>query len=168
MSVLKIIGIVLLILLIVIIVLYFVGSKMQNEQLEQEQLIEDAKQTVSILTVDKKKLKFKEAGLPAVAYESAPKRTQIMNPKIPIVKAKIGPRIVNLICDPAVFEAIPLKAECKVEISGIYLLNLKSVRGKAVVIPKKTGWRKKIDDMIGLGKEARKAQLGMTDSKSKK
>ena len=155
MSVIKIIGIILLILLIVLVVLYFLGSRMQNEQLEQEQLIENAKQTVSILTVDKKKLRFKEAGLPSMVYESAPKRMSVMNPKLPIVKAKIGPKIINLIADPAVFDAIPLKTECKVEISGIYLLNLKTVRGKAVVVPKKKGLRQKLQDFIDKNKDAK-------------
>ena len=167
MSALKIIGIILFIAVVVLAILYYFGSKMQNEQIEQEQLIENAKQTVSILTVDKKKLKFKEAGLPAMVYENAPKRMTIMNPKIPIVKAKIGPKIINLMCDPAVFEVIPLKSECKVEISGIYLLNLKTVRGKAVVVPKKKGLGQKLAGIINQGKEARKEEMGLTE-KSKK
>jgi hypothetical protein len=167
MSALKIIGIILFIAVVVLAILYYFGSKMQNEQIEQEQLIENSKQTVSILTVDKKKLKFKEAGLPAMVYENSPKRMNIMNPKIPIVKAKIGPKIINLICDPAVFEVIPLKSECKVEISGIYLLNLKTVRGKAVVVPKKKGFSQKIAGIINRGKEARKEEMGLTE-KSKK
>ena len=155
MSVLKVILIILLIAAAVLAVLYYFGSKMQNQQLEQEQLIENAKQTVSILTVDKKKLRFKEAGLPSMVYESAPKRMNIMNPKLPIVKAKIGPKIINLIADPAVFEAIPLKTECKVEISGIYLLNLKTVRGKAVVVPKKKSLGQKMRDFVSGNKDAK-------------
>ncbi len=167
MSVLKIIAIILFILVVVMAVLYFLGSKLQNEQIEQEQMLENAKQTVSILTVDKKKLRFKEAGLPAMVYETAPKRMTVMNPKLPIVKAKIGPKIVNLICDPAIYDLVPLKSECKVEISGIYLLNVKTVRGKAVVVPKKKGFRQKMASLVSKGKEARKEELGI-GSKSKK
>ena len=155
MSVLKIIGIILLILLALMVVLYFVGSKMQNQQIEQEQMIQNAKQTVSILTVDKKKIRFKEAGLPAMVYESAPKRMSVLNPKLPIVKAKIGPKIVNLIADPAVYDMIPLKTECKVEISGMYLLNIKTVRGKAVAVPKKKSWRQKAADFVKRGGQER-------------
>ena len=167
MSIMKIIFIILLIAVVVLAVMYYFGSKMQNQQIEQEQMIENAKQTVSILTVDKKKLKFKEAGLPAVVYESAPKRMSIMNPKIPIVKAKIGPKVINLICDPSVYDVIPLKSECKVEISGIYLLNLKTVRGKAVVVPKKKGLSQKIAGIINRGKEARKEEMGLTEKSRK-
>ena len=41
---------------------------------------------------------------------------------MPIVKAKIGPRVMSLMCDPKVFDQIPIKAEVKAEVSGIYIV----------------------------------------------
>lgn len=52
-------------------------------------------------------MKLKEAGLPAVVYEQTPKL--LRRQKVPIVKAKVGPKIQTFMCDTAVFDEIPLK-----------------------------------------------------------
>ncbi len=41
--------------------------------------------------------------------------------KLPIVKAKIGPRIMTMVADEKIFDLIPLKKEVKATISGIYI-----------------------------------------------
>ena len=58
---------------------------------------------------------------------------------MPIVKAKIGPQVMSLICDDAIFEEIPVKREVKAMISGIYIVSVKNIRGGAV----DTGVKKK-------------------------
>lgn len=61
--------------------------------------------------------------------------------KIPMVKAKVGPKIMTLLADEKVFAALPVKTEVKVVISGIYITELKSVRGGAVpAAPEKKGF----------------------------
>ena len=170
-QVFKVILIIILILIAILAILYIIGSRLQDQQIEQEQAMEAAKQTASILVIDKKKLRYKEAGLPSIIYEGAPKYMKIMNPKVPVVKAKVGPKIVNLISDPAVYDQLPLKTECKVDISGIYITALKSVRGKAVVPePKKKGFFgnivNKMRSMAKRGHEQRKQELGI-DTKKK-
>ena len=57
--------------------------------------------------------------------------------KVPVVKAKIGPKIMTLIADGRVFESLPVKTEAKVVLSGIYITQIKSVRGGAVSAPPK-------------------------------
>ena len=57
--------------------------------------------------------------------------------KMPVVKAKIGPKIMTLMADPKVFEQIPVKAEIKAEVSGIYIMGIKSVRGGKIVVEEK-------------------------------
>ena len=100
-------------------------------------MMEAAKQTVSILVIDKKKLKIKESGLPKMVYEQTPKYMRWA--KLPIVKAKVGPKIVTLIADEKVFQVLPVKSEAKVVISGLYITELKSVRGKSIqAAPKKS------------------------------
>ena len=44
---------------------------------------------------------------------------------MPLVKAKVGPQIVNLMCDKSVFEIIPVKKNVKVELAGIYIVSVK-------------------------------------------
>ena len=61
--------------------------------------------------------------------------------KMPFVKAKVGPRIMTLIADPKVYEILPVKKEVKAVVSGIYITEIKSVRGGAIPAPpKKTGF----------------------------
>lgn len=149
---LKIIITVLIILVVLLVVLYFVGKKMQKKQAEQEAQIEAAKQTVTMLIIDKKKLKLKESGLPAAVLEQTPK--YMRRAKFPIVKAKVGPQILSLICDAAIFDVIPVKKEVKATISGIYITDVKGIRGKLNTAPaKKKGkfkaWVEKMQEKAG-------------------
>ena len=131
--------VILVILVIALVVLYFLGNRMQKQQAEQQSMLEAAKQTVSILVIDKKMLKLKDAGLPKQVYEQTPwyaKRT-----KVPIVKAKIGPRVTNLIADATVFEQPPVKQEAKVVLSGLYIMEIKNVRGGLQPVKPKKGFR---------------------------
>lgn len=122
---------ILVILLVVFIALIIVGNKLRKKQ-EQ---IDAAKQIMSMLVIDKKKMKLKEAGLPKMVLDQTPK--YLRGSKMPIVKAKIGPRVMTLMCDPKVFEQIPVKAEIKAEVSGIYITGIKSVRGGKIVVEEK-------------------------------
>ena len=144
---LKIIITVLIILVVLLVVLYFVGKKMQKKQAEKEAQIEAAKQTVTMLIIDKKKLKLKDAGLPAAVLEQTPK--YMRRAKFPIVKAKIGPQIMSLICDASIFDIIPVKKEVKATVSGIYITDVKGIRGKLNTAParKKGKFRSWVDRM---------------------
>ena len=97
--------------------------------------MEAAAQTVSMLVIDKKKMKLKEAVLPAVVLENTPK--YLRRTKVPVVKAKIGPMIMTLMCDNKVFEVIPVKKEVKAVVSGLYITGIKSVRGGSIEQPQK-------------------------------
>ena len=76
------------ILIIAIVVLYFLGKKAQKKQAEQKEAIDAAKQSVSMLIIDKKRMKLKDAGFPAYVVEQTPKIMR--NSKVPVVKAKIA------------------------------------------------------------------------------
>ena len=124
---------ILVILLVVFIALIIVGNKLRKKQESQQEQIDAAKQIMSMLVIDKKKMK--EAGLPKMVLDQTPK--YLRGSKMPIVKAKIGPRVMTLMCDPKVFEQIPVKAEIKAEVSGIYITGIKSVRGGKIVVEEK-------------------------------
>ena len=121
-TVLKVLLIVLAVLVVLLIILYFFGRKMQSKQVESQKMIEASSQLASILVIDKKKMKLKEAPLPKQVYEQTPAWGKLM--KVCVVKAKIGPRIVNLICEDKVFVHLPVKTECKVKLSGIYITEI--------------------------------------------
>lgn len=128
MSPLVITLIVVAVLLGILAALYFVGNKMQKKQMSQKEQMQEAAQQTSMLIIDKKMMKLKDAGLPKVVLEQTPKRFR--NAKMPIVKAKIGPQIINLICDDGIFDDLPTKGEVKAMVSGIYITEVKSIRGK--------------------------------------
>ena len=131
----KIFLIVLLILVVFFIILYFLGKKAQKKQAEQQALLEQSKQTVSMLIIDKKRMKLKDAGLPSIVMEQAPKLMR--NSKLPIIKAKVGPQIMSLICDEKIFDYVPVKKEVKAVVSGIYVIGVKGLHGKNEPLPVK-------------------------------
>ena len=138
-TILNVMLIVLAIAAVALVILYFLGRKMQRKQIEQQELMEAAAQTVSMLIIDKKKLRIKNSGLPKMVYEQTP--FYLRWSKIPVVKAKIGPKVMTLMADAQVFEALPVKSEVRVVVSGIYISELKSVRGgNTPPAPKKKGF----------------------------
>ena len=124
--------VVLVVLIGICVGLYFFGKKAEKEQMDA------VAQTVSMLVIDKKRLKLKEAGLPAAVVENTPK--YLRRTRVPIVKAKIGPKIMTLMCEEKVFEVLPVKKEAKVVLSGIYITAVKGVRGPLDVPEKKKGF----------------------------
>ena len=133
-TVLIVLGIIVLVLLILMVVLYFVGKKMQKKQDESQAQMEAASQVASILVIDKKKMKLKDAGLPKIVLDNTPK--YLRGSKVPIVKAKVGPKVMSLMCDEKIYPLLPIKKELKVVISGIYIMGVKG-RGVLEAPPEK-------------------------------
>lgn len=141
-----------LLLLIVVVVaavlvaLYFLGKRTQKKQNEQQAQIEAAKQTVSMLIIDKKRLPIKKSGLPQMVIDQTPRLMR--RAKLPIVKAKVGPRIMVLVADAKVYELIPLKKEVKATVSGIYITEVRGVRGPLEAPPKKKKFWARMKDKV--------------------
>ena len=124
-----------------LIALYIVGNKLQKKQSAQKEMMKEQAQPVTMLVIDKKMLPMKDAGLPKMVMEQTPKRYQ--KAKLPIAKVKVGPQIMNMICDDAIFDELPTRGEVKAMVSGIYIISVKSVRGKKVAQEEETGKKKK-------------------------
>ncbi len=137
------------VLIIGCVVLYFVGKKLQKKQEESQVQMEAASQTASILVIDKKRMKLKESGLPAVVLENTPK--YLRRSKVPVVKAKIGPKIMTLMCDEKLFPQLPVKKNLKVKISGIYIMDVIG-RGVLEAPPEKKGLFNKFRSKVSLNK----------------
>ena len=133
--------VILVILIIVLAVLYFMGRRLQKKQDESQAQLDAMAQTASMLIIDKKRMKIKESGLPAVVISQTP--WYLRRSKVPVVKAKVGPKIMTLIADEKVFEQIPVKKEVKVVISVIYITAIKSARGGLEKPQKKQGFFKR-------------------------
>lgn len=114
------------ILIAALVALSIYGKKLQDRQEASQKELENASQSVSLLVIDKKRMKLSESGLPQIVLDQTPK--YMRGRKVPIVKAKIGPRIMPLICDEKIFEVIPVKKEVKAVISGIYIMGVKGLR----------------------------------------
>lgn len=143
MKVWQILLIILIILIIALVVLYFLGKRLQKKQDAQQAQIEASKQMVSMLIIDKKRLRLKDSGLPQMVIDQTPKLMR--RSKVPIVKAKVGPKIMLFIADEKVFDLIPLKKEVKAEISGLYITGVRGVRGPLATPPqKKKGFFKRL------------------------
>lgn len=122
-------------LIAAIVVLYFLGKKAQKKQAEQQEMLEANKQTVSMLVIDKKRMKLRDAGLPQIVIDQTPK--MMRGSKLPIIKAKVGPQIMSLICDEKIFDSVPVKKEVKASVSGIYVLSVRGLHGKQPDVPVK-------------------------------
>lgn len=133
--------IVIVVALAIMFVLYRVGDKLQKKQSAQREQMVEAVQPMNMLIIDKKMLPMKDAGLPKMVMEQTPKRYQ--KAKLPIAKVKVGPQIMNMICDDAIFDELPTRGEVKAMVSGIYIISVKSVRGKKVAQEEETGKKKK-------------------------
>ena len=130
--------VILVILIIAVTVLYVTGKKAEKKQAAQKEQMDAIAQTVSILVIDKGKMKLRDAGFPSAVLENTPK--YLRRTKVPVVKAKIGPKIMTLMCDAQVFPLIPVKKEVKAVISGIYITGVRGVRGALETPPKKKGF----------------------------
>jgi cbb3-type cytochrome oxidase subunit 3 len=125
-----------------IVALYFAGKKAQKKQAEQQEALEANKQTVSMLIIDKKRMKLKDSGLPQMVIDQTPK--YMRRAKLPILKVKAGPQIMTLICEEKIFDSVPVKKEVKATVSGIYITSVKGLHGTTLAkSTKKKGWWKR-------------------------
>lgn len=138
----RVLIIILIILIAVFIALIYFGNKMQKKQAENQAQLEAMAQTVSMLIIDKKRLKVKDSGLPAMVIDQVPK--YLRRSKMPIVKAKVGPKVMNLVADESIFELLPVKKEVKVVVSGIYITAIKGARGGIEKPQPKKGFFKRL------------------------
>jgi len=162
--------IVLLVILIVFIAafvaLYFFGKKAQKRKEETDAQMAAVSQVVPMLIIDKKRLKLKESGLPQAVIDQTPK--YMRRSKLPIVKAKVGPKIMTLIADDAIFDLIPVKKEVKATVSGLYITKVAGVRGPLEKPEAKLSWRAKLLRKANALKAEAENDVANTKNKKKK
>ncbi|MGN0507272.1 MAG: hypothetical protein ACI4FZ_11980 [Lachnospiraceae bacterium] len=130
------------ILLIAFIALMIYGNKMQKKSEAAQQNMLAGAQTYSLLVIDKKMMKLKDAGFPKVVLDQTPK--YLRGSKVPVVKAKIGPKVTTLMCDAKIFDLIPVKKEVKAVMNGIYIIDVKGLRSGLETKQPKQGFFKRM------------------------
>lgn len=158
--------VILVILIIGLVVLYFLGKKAQKRKEEQDAQLAANAQTVTMLVIDKKRMRIKDSGLPQVVIDQTPKLMR--RSKLPIVKAKVGPKVMSLIADESVFDLIPLKKEVKASVSGIYITRVTGVRGPLEKPKGKKSWRAKLKDKADKAQAELDAEKKDKEKKGKK
>lgn len=117
-----------IIILVIGVALYFLQRWASKRVADQQELVERHKQTLTIYVIDKKKDKISNANFPKAMSSQMPRMGKMM--KMPLVKAKIGPQIMTLICDKQVFNVLPVKKSVSVEIAGAYIVSMKGMKTK--------------------------------------
>ncbi len=134
--------VILVVLAAALVALIILGRRAQKKQAEQQQQLDAMKQTVSMLIIDKKRMKLKDAGLPQAVLDQTPKL--LRGSKLPILKVRVGNRVMSLICDEKIFDSVPTKKEVKATVSGIYVTEVKGIRGKIQAPEQKKGFFKNL------------------------
>lgn len=153
------------VLLVASVVLYFLGKKAQKKKEEQDEQLAANAQTVTMLVIDKKRMPIKDAGLPQIVLEQTPKLMR--RSKLPIVKAKVGPKIMPLIADESVFDLIPVKKEIRASISGLYITKVSGIRGPLEKPEGKKSWRAKLKEKADRASAAAKKEKEALDASKK-
>ena len=131
------------ILIAAIVAIYFIGKRLQKKQDEQQVQLDAMKQTVTMLIIDKKRMKLNEAGLPQAVVDQTPKL--LRRSKLPILKVRVGNRVMSLICEEKIFDSVPVKKEVKATVSGIYVTEVRGLRAnKGPVQEEKKGFFKNL------------------------
>ena len=127
--------VILVVLIIACVVLYFLGKRAEKKQAEQQEQLDAVAQTISMLIIDKGKVRMKDADFPPIVLENTPK--YLRRSKVPVVKAKVGPKIMTLMCDAQIYPLIPVKKEVKADVSGLYIVGVRGIRGHLETPPQK-------------------------------
>lgn len=159
--------VVIIVLVAALVALSIYGKKLQDRQAQSQKDMQAAAQTASLLIIDKKRMKLKESGLPQIVIEQTPKRFR--GQKVPIVKAKVGPKIMSLICEEKIFDQVPIRKEVKAVVSGIYIMDIKTGKIGTDGKPKKKKFREKMQEKLNnqLQKAKTMEEEGKKPSKKK-
>lgn len=138
-----IIIIVAIIVVAILCLLYYLNKKSMRRMIQAQDFIDQNRMTVQIFVIDKKQEKPSPTNLPKSVYDQMPKSTRMR--KANLVKAKVGPQIVTLMCDKPVFEVLPVKKSIKVDLAGMYII---TVTGMNLADKKKKTFSEKISASV--------------------
>ena len=101
---------------------YRANRKAMGQMIQAQDFIDANRQTVQIFVIDKKNEKPSASNMPKAVYEQLPKKAKAK--KAFLVRAKVGPQIVTLMCDKPVYNVMPVKKNVKVDLAGMYIVGI--------------------------------------------
>ncbi len=104
--------------------IYFLRKRMKKKMADQQGLVDQHKVATSILVLEKKKERISKANMPKSVIDQIPAIYKMR--KVPIVKAKIGPQVMDLLCDEDIFDKLPEKKSVRVDLAGIFIAGIKT------------------------------------------
>ena len=108
---------------------YFLLKRKMKQKLDtQKELVDQHKITTTILVLDKRMDHLKNANIPKKVVDQIPRIYKIK--KVPIVKAKVGPMVLDLLCEEEIFGKLPEKKSVNVELAGIFIAGILKSGGK--------------------------------------
>ena len=114
--------IIILALAVAIFFAYRMNRKAMGQMIQAQDFIEANRQTVQIFVIDKKNEKPSTSNMPKMVYDQLPKKAKAK--KAFLVRAKVGPQIVTLMCDKPVYDVMPVKKNVKVDLAGMYIVGI--------------------------------------------
>ena len=139
-----IIFIISIVILVLGVAIYFLNNWAGKKQAVQNEMVAQHKQTVSLYVIDKKKDKITNANFPKAMADQVPRVGRMF--KMPLVKVKIGPQIMTMLCDEATFNILPVKKTVTVEIAGAYIVGMKGMKTKMELAEQRKSRRKDGDE----------------------
>lgn len=136
-------GIILIVSILILVAgvgIYFLNNWAGKKQAQQNEMVAQHKQTVSIYVIDKKKDKITNANLPKAMADQVPRLGRMM--KMPLVKAKIGAQIMTMVCEAETFKVLPVKKTVTVEVAGAYIVGMKGIKTKMELAEQRKSRRK--------------------------
>jgi len=107
---------------------FFLRKNMNKKMDDQQSMVNQHKVTTSILVLEKRKDRVQNANMPKSVKDQIPKIYKVR--KVPIVRAKIGPQVMDLLCDEKIFDKLPEKKSVSVELAGIFIAGIKQGKEK--------------------------------------
>ncbi|MCL1911565.1 MAG: hypothetical protein FWG13_05120 [Leptospirales bacterium] len=104
-------------------VFIFFRRKIRSRIDEQQSMVDQHKVSAQILILEKRKDKVANANIPKNIIDQIPRIYKIR--KVPLVKAKVGPQVMDLLCDEAVFDKLPEKKTVQVDLAGIFIAGIR-------------------------------------------
>ena len=148
--------VIVIVLAAILVALFFIGRSLEKKQAEQQEQIEAAKQSVTFLVLDKKRLRLKESKLPQQVIDATP--WYLRRSKLPIVMVRFNGQVMRMISDEAIFELIPVGKEVRATVSGLYITDVKGIRGALDSKPVKKGWFQKVKDKAFKARDEQRAE----------
>ncbi len=107
----------------------FLKKNMEKKANTQKYMVEQHKVLTSALILEKRMDKINNANIPKSVLGQVPKIYKLK--KVPIVKAKIGPQVMDLLCDEDIYDKLPVKKSVRIELAGIFIAGIKGDKSKS-------------------------------------